>query len=193
MLSLSPSLACQVLSIYHLFGDPDLLMYSARAFLHPKRRIERNKHNCCFKNTLYICAMVGLWHSVRKLKRRVSLQPIVLNNDVSTERLQVGPSTGVPRARSRGHPSRRSQRRHTSRVGVRPLMMRWCMNQFGTRTEPFGGPTYSPTTQACSAQPSGSIHCTRSLPPASVLAASTVADPPPSPWEQMAYNLFSAS
>ncbi len=34
---------------------------------------------------------------------------------------------------------------------------RWCMNQFGTRTEPFGGPTYSPTIAWDSGLPSSAI------------------------------------
>ena len=48
------------------------------------------------------------------------------------------------------------------------VVRRWCMNQFGTRKEPFGGPTTprrSLGIQACPAQPSGSIHCTRLFPP----------------------------
>ncbi len=34
---------------------------------------------------------------------------------------------------------------------------RWCMNQFGTRTDPFGGPTYSPTIAWDSGLPSSTI------------------------------------
>ena len=38
-----------------------------------------------------------------------------------------------------------------------PSAGRWCMNQFGARTGPFGGPTYSPTIAWHSVLPSLAI------------------------------------
>ena len=41
-------------------------------------------------------------------------------------------------------------------LGARALR-RWCMNQFGTRTDPIGRPTYSPTIAWDSGLPSSAI------------------------------------
>ena len=56
-------------------------------------------------------------------------------------------------------------------VVVERYLGRWCMNQFGTRTEPFGGPTYSPTIACDSGLPSSAIrfNTLHPIPPASAI------------------------